>query len=120
MFQRSISETAPTINTLTQFAQSQGISQGGSANLAYQQSNAIQSRNREVASRTLLSQMLQSEGLAQNYLGLAGSGEQARRANRTSFFDQLIGLGGGLEARDIGKNRYNDAGDDYDTEYEKE
>lgn len=111
-YQKLFTSSQPTINTLTGFNRSAGISDTGATTLALQKSTAETVRAREAASGAFGEQTLRTEGLAQGYLGqeydrakseMEGytGYQQGLQRLQTSFFDQVLGLGGGLLSKQL-------------------
>jgi hypothetical protein len=115
-FQRSLSDAAPTIDTLTQFANSRGIE--GSEALAYQQNKTQTNRNQNTATQSLMGMFLQSGQEALGFLNTAGSLETDRFRARRSFLNQALGLGGSLLTRRSNQlNDFSGSGEEVDTDY---
>ena len=116
-YQSVLSMSTPTLDTLTSFNKSAGISDAGSTAIATNQAKAYSAQMRDKASLSVMDQFLRTEGIAQGYLGqeadraktqtLGYQGALKEGQNtRTSFYDQLLGLGGGLLGRQLGNNPY--------------
>ena len=109
-FGRIAAASQPTINTLYGFNKGAGISDTGATAIATEQARAQVGRTQEQVLSATERARMESESLAQGYLGLEykrgsdyASGElnkakllQDQQSSSSSFFDSVLGLGGGL------------------------
>lgn len=79
------SSAQPTIDTLTGFNKSAGISDAGATNIAYQQSKAQVARTQEKVGDAVTNQFLNSENLAQGYLQLESDRAKTQNENYESY-----------------------------------
>lgn len=90
-FSKVAASGAPTIDTITSFLRSQGLDSSSATNLGLQHAKEQTLKNQELVTRELEKARLDSQDTLLR-ASAAGRDEQG------SFFDQVLGLGGGLLA----------------------
>jgi hypothetical protein len=99
LYGRLLSDAAPSLDTLLGLATAGGASPEAASSLAFRQGAADAKQREERLLNAADKQFLDSQELASKYLSLEYGRASAEEESEGSFFDQLLGLGGGILAK---------------------